>query len=418
MTQRKLALAIAGRVLAAALVLFALPSSAWAGPEFKVLHTFIGGSDAWFPNGPLTLDSAGNLYGTSLYGGSTTACGGYGCGTVFQLALKSGHWGESVLYNFADFTSYAGAYGPLVLDSSGNIYGIGTFAYYNDGEYYGGELFQVLDNAGAYTGSALHNFVGGNDDGAQPNPGLVRDSAGNLYGSTQVGGDLNNNGVVFQFSHDGDGNWTETLIYEFGQGKSSCPVGAMAIDKAGNLYGTTACGGAYGVGSVYRLSLAEGVWTIESLYDFTPDVMCYSPEPGGLAMDAAGNLYVSTQYDGSYGVGMIFKLTPTVGYWKFSLIHSFTGSTDGGYPTGGLVIDSSGSIYGTTYTGGLFQYGTVYKFAHGAKGGWTETVLHNFAGTSDGYNAQGVILDSSDNVYGVAEYGGADLDGVAYEITQ
>lgn len=417
MTKRKFASGLPSLLLAAALLVSMPLSSARASSSFKVLHTFAGGNDARSPTGVLTFDNAGNLYGTSLYGGSTTACGGYGCGAVFRLTPKNGRWADSVLYDFADVI-YAGPSGPLVLDSAGNIYGSNTAWGYDNGQYFGGNLFQVLNEDGSYSGSTLHTFVGGSDDGAQPNPGLVRDSAGNLYGSTQAGGNLNNNGVVFEFSPNGDGTWTETLIYEFGSGKSSCPVGTMAIDKEGNLYGTTACGGAYGAGSVYKLSQASGVWTIESLYDFTPDVLGYSPAPGGLVLDAAGNLYVNTQYDGSYGVGMLFKLSPTVGYWKFSLIHSFTGSTDGGYPAGGLAIDSSGSIYGTTLAGGLFQYGTVYKFAHGTKAGWNQTVLHNFVGTTDGYNPQGVILDSSGNVYGVAAQGGAKLDGVAYEITQ
>jgi uncharacterized repeat protein (TIGR03803 family) len=406
------------RLLPAALVAALLVTSAWASPKFHVMHAFAGGNDPWGPTGVLTLDSAGNLYGTSFYGGSTD-CGGYGCGTVFRLTPKNGHWAETVLYNFPSLVSYAGASGPLAFDSAGNIYGIGIFSYYDNGQFYGGELFQVLHDGGSYTGSTLHAFVGGNDDGSYPNPGLVRDGAGNLYGSTQQGGDLNNNGVIFEFSPNGDGTWTETLLYQFGQGKSYLPMGPMIIDKAGNLYGTTTGGGAYGVGSVYKLSQANGVWTIESLYDFTPSPNYGEPPtPGGLVMDAEGNLYGNTQYDGVYGVGSLFKLTPTVGYWKFSLIHSFTGSTDGGYPVGGIAIDPQGNLYGTTYSGGLFQYGTVYKFSPGSKGSWSESVLHNFADTTDGYNAQGVILDSLGNIYGVTENGGAHLDGVAYEITQ
>jgi uncharacterized repeat protein (TIGR03803 family) len=407
------------RLLTVAVVAFTLAASAWASPKFRIIHTFTGGNDAWFPTGVLTFDSAGNLYGTSIYGGSTTACGGvYGCGTVFRLVPKNGHWIENLLTNFGNATGQVGPSGPLVFDSAGNLYGIGTFNYYDNGQVFLGQLFQLVNGGGSYTESTLHFFVGGNNDGGVANPGLVRDTAGNLYGSAQAGGDLNNNGVIFEFSPNGDGTWTETFPYQFGQGKSYIPTGNMVIDKAGNLYGTTANGGAYGYGSVYKLSQASGVWTIESLYDFTPSPNYGQyPTPGGLVMDAAGNLYGNTQYDGFYGVGSLYKLTPTAGYWKFSLVHSFTGSTDGGYPAGGLAVDPSGNIYGTTYTGGLFQYGTVYKFVRGPKGSWNETVLHNFAATTDGYQAQGVILDSLGNVYGVAEYGGANLDGVAYEIT-
>jgi uncharacterized repeat protein (TIGR03803 family) len=404
------------RYLSVGVVAVTMLASAWASPKFQVMHAFAGGNDAWGPVGVLTLGSAGNLYGNSFYGGSTD-CGGYGCGTVFRLAPKNGHWAETVLYNFADII-YAGPSGPLAIDGEGNIYGAGTAWGYDNGQYYGGELFQVLNNAGTYTGSTLHSFVGGDDDGAEPNAGLVRDSAGNLYGSTLAGGALNDNGVIFQFHPNGDGTFTENLIYEFGQGKTDCPVGPMLMDKLGNLYGTTACSGAYGYGSVYKLSQANGVWTFESIYDFTPSPNFGAPpNPGGLVMDSEGNLYGNTEYEGVYGVGSLYKLSPTVGYWKFTLIHSFTGSTDGGLPVGGVAIDGAGSLYGTTFSGGLFQYGTVYKFSPGPKGNWAESVLHNFANTTDGYNPQGVTLDSAGNIYGVSSYGGAHQDGIAWEIT-
>jgi uncharacterized repeat protein (TIGR03803 family) len=247
----------------------------------------------------------------------------------------------------------------------------------------------------------------------------VRDVAGNFYGSTQQGGALNNNGVIFEFSTNGDGTWTESFPYQFGEGKTYSPVGPMIIDAKGNLYGTTQSGGAYGWGSIYKLSLVNGAWTFVSLYDFPPSVNYgYPPMPGRLVMDSTGNLYCNTQYGGTYGIGELFKLTPTVGYWKYSLIHTFNGSSDGGFPSGALAVDHAGSIYGTTLAGGLFQYGVVYKFVPGTNGRWNESVLHNFASTNDGYNSQGVILDSLGNVYGLAEYGGADQYGVAYEISQ
>lgn len=388
--------------------------------KFRIIHTFAGGNDGWNPVGQLVFDHAGNLYGATYYGGSLTACGGYGCGTVFQMHPNGGRWSERVLYNFSDaVNSYVGATGPLVLDNMGNIYGTGVFWGYDNGQYFGGEVFQVSDTGGSWTGSLLHEFVSGSTDGGQPNPGLVRDAAGNLYGSTQAGGDLNNNGVVFEFSPNGDGTWTESLIYQFGSGKAYAPVGPMTIDAAGNLYGMTQSGGAYGWGSVYKLQQSNGVWSFVSLYDFPPSSNYgETPTPGGLVMDAAGNLYCNTQYGGAYGVGELFKLTPTTGYWKYSSIHTFSGSSDGGFPSGDLAIDHAGNIYGTTLSGGLFQYGTVYKFVPEAKGRWKETVLHSFANTNDGYIPQGVILDSSGNAYGVTSGGGTVNRGVAFEISQ
>lgn len=394
-----------------------LAESLWAGPQFRIIHTFRGGNDASLPAGALTFDSAGYLYGTSYYGGSATACDGYGCGTVFRLGLQNGHWGESVLVNFADSSSQVLPIGPLVFDSAGNIYGLGEGNGSENGQTYFGELFEGVNNGnGTYTGNIIHFFTGGSD-GFGANVGLVQDSSGNLYGSTNSGGALNNNGVVFEFSPNGDGSWTETFPYTFGDGKNFVPVGSMVIDGLGNLYGTTAEGGAYEWGSVYRLSQSNGVWSNQPLYDFTyTGTSGTGPEPSGLVMDGAGNLYGTTQQGGEYGVGELFKLTPTAGYWRFTLIHAFAGSTDGGYPWGQLVIDSSGDIYGTTLTGGVFQYGTTYKFVHNASGRWTETVLHNFTNGADGSQPQGVVLDSLGNVYGIAGLGGANQVGVAYEI--
>src|SRR5258708_8544456 len=341
---------VSRRWFTVAVVATMLAGSAWAGTKFRIMRTFYGGHDGTYPYGQLTLDGAGNLYGTSFGGGSTKVCSGYGCGTVFRLAVKNGRWSETVLSNFGDLTGQIGQYGPMVLDSAGNLYGTGIATYFGNSQDSYGQLFQLLKNGGSYTESIFHFFFSGSNDRTSLNPDLVSDSAGNLYGSTFGGGI--GAGVGFEFSSNGDGTWTETFPYTFGTGKSSYPVGTMIIDQAGNLYGTTAGGGAYGYGSVYKLSQVNGVWSIQSLYDFPPALgNCSFPTPASLVMDAAGNLYGSTQCDGAYGVGSLYKLTPTAGYWTFSLIHSFTGSTDGGYPFGALGIDSSGNIYGSTYTG-------------------------------------------------------------------
>jgi uncharacterized repeat protein (TIGR03803 family) len=221
---------------------------------------------------------------------------------------------------------------------------------------------------------------------------------------------------VFEFSPNGDGTWTETLIFEFGSEKSYGPNGNLVIDKAGNLYGTTQSGGDYGWGGVYRLSNGNGTWKFQELYDFPPSAL--NPAgPGGLAIDGVGNLYGNTQNDGYSGAGSLYKLTPNKGYWTYSLIHSFTGSIDGGYASGGLALDASGNIYGTTLEGGVYGNGTVFEFSPGAGGKWSETVLYNFMGTADGYDPYGVIRDSKGNLYGIAVAGGVDLNGLVFEIT-
>jgi uncharacterized repeat protein (TIGR03803 family) len=404
------------RIIVLFLVVTIFSAAASAGTTFQIVYTFVGGNNASQPSTPLTVDGAGRLYGDSYFGGGTTACNENGCGTVFQLVPKNGHWAEQVLTNFPGSTYGPYASAPLVLDNAGNIYGIGTDEYTNtDGEFVTGQLFELLNSDGSYTETTLHYFILGDTDAEYPQPGLVRDREGNLYGSSDEGGS-SNEGTVFEFSPTGDGTWTETLIFQFGTEKSDYPIGPMAIDKEGNLYGITANGGDYGFGAVYRLSKENGAWEFRELYDFPPPNVLNPPTPGGLVVDDEGNLYVNTQYEGT-GVGSLFKLTPAQGYWTYSLIHSFTGATDGGYPSGALAVDASGNIYGTTFLGGMYGNGTVFEFTPGASGTWSETVLYNFRGTADGLYPDGVIRDSAGNLYGTTEIGGAGLDGIVFEIT-
>jgi uncharacterized repeat protein (TIGR03803 family) len=396
-----------------------LTDFAWAGADFEVIYTFVGGTAPYAPNAPLTIGGNGRLYGTTAAGGSTT-CGIYGCGTVFRLTLKDGHWAESVLTGFPNSSQSPDPCGPLVLDSAGNVYGTGINEFTENGLIVDGQVFQVLNEDGSYTESTIHDFAGGESDGQYANPGLVRDREGNLYGSTEAGGSglPNGAGTVFEFSPNGDGTWTETLLYQFSYETSYNPTGPMVMDKAGNLYGTTTQGGEFGWGAVYKLSQSNGVWTYQSIYNFTPPLGQFGLSPSGLVIDEAGNIYGSTIYGGSYGVGSVYKLVPTDGSWTFTPIHSFTGSTDGAYPQGGLAVDSGGDLYGTAELGGVYQLGLVFKFAHGADGQWNEDVLHNFTGGADGSYPYGVALDSSANIYGVAEAGGLNQFGTVYEIVR
>ncbi len=404
------------RLIAIACVACLLATSAWAAPKFRIIYTFAGGTDGNGPTGMMTFDNAGSIYGVTSVGGTIGGCFGFGCGTVFQLNLKGGHWSKNILYNLSNVgNSFVGPSGPLVLDNSGNVYGTGQ----SGGDFGSGEVFQVTNTGSGWVGSVLHSFAGGTGDGLYPNPGLVRDAAGNFYGTTQQGG-KGNAGTVFKFSPNGDGSWTESLIFDFSNGPGiTGPTGPLVIDVSGNLYGATSNGGSYNAGAVYKLSLSNGIWVETTLYNFTPQgsINGGGPTPSGLVLDSAGRLYGTTMFGGTFGVGSIFKLTPTVGFWNYSLLHSFTGSSDGGEPYGGLAIDPSGNLYGTTGLGGTFQYGTVYKLAPASKGRWNELVLHAFANSTDGSNPLGVILDKLGNLYGAALGGGANKAGVAYEIT-
>lgn len=403
------------RTLRLLLVPFLVLSTAWAAPTFHVLHAFAGGTDGAYPTSPL-LDRSGNLFSVTESGGSLTSCSPYGCGAVYELSLKNGHWKENVLYSFSA-APYPDPVGAVALDSHGNVYG--TQSGDGDPSCNCGAVYQLTRSGGIWTENILHNFVGGNSgnsDGAYPYSGLVQDAAGNLYGSTQTGG-TRTYGTIFELSPNSDGTWAYSVIYEFGNYPDAAgPYGPLMVDSSGNLYGTTVGGGEYGNGAVFKLSNSGGTWADTVLYNFTLDYGM-TPYPYGVAMDAAGNLYGTTLNGGPYAVGSIYKLTPAVGFWNRTVLHTFTGGSDGAYPYGTLAIDASGALYGGTNYGGSFGYGNIYKLV-ATNGKWSESILHAFTNGSDGaHSITGVILDPQGNVYGTAIQGGAYGFGVVFEIT-
>ncbi len=411
-------------LLAAASLICILAGTSRAGSTLKVLYSFKGGTDGNSPFDQLLIDPLGNVYGVTTEGGLDTECFDNGCGTVFKLMPRNGHWTESVLYSFPPtiYTYSVAPNGPLVRDSSGSLFGV--TANGGDSVCQCGEIYELTDSAGVWTETDIHNFVGGTGDGQYGNSGLVRDSAGNFYGWTGEGGNGENCnsecGTVFEFTPNSDGTWTENLIYNFTGGRDGeNPGGPMAIDAEGNLYGITTSGGVYGYGTAYKLAFSNGTWTETSLFDFTLDASGSSvSQISGLAVDFSGDLFAVAPYGGGNQVGIVYELTPTAGYSKYLALHTFTGAGDGGEPFGGLSIDKAGNLYGTTIYGGTYEYGTVYRLAPGKGGRWSETVLHSFSNGNDGSYPYGVILDSSGNLYGTASEGGANEYGVAYELTQ
>ncbi len=250
----------------------------------------------------------------------------------------------------------------------------------------------------------LHFFTGYNGDGAGPN-GVIKDKAGNLYGTTSEGGYYPlGKGVVFKIAPDG----TETVLYTFCP-QATCPdganpVGSLIRDGAGNLYGGTAGGGANDCqcGVIFKLAPDR---TETVFYSFCSQNNCSDgdgPE-GGLVRDQAGNLYGTTGFGGTYYKGVVFKLAPD---GTETVLYAFTGGSDGAEPTAGVIEDQSGNLYGTTYVGGAFNGGVVFKLAPDG----TETVLHSFCSQrtcGDGvYPYAGVIEDQVGNLYGTTEFGG------------
>jgi uncharacterized repeat protein (TIGR03803 family) len=399
----------------------------WAGPRFQLLHTFAGPySDGSSPATPLLLGPNGSLFGATTFGGADSAdCFPYGCGTAFELAPRNGRWNEGLLYSFSPTTSgvanYPNTEGPLVLDAAGNIYGAALFGS-GTSNCNCGTVFQLTPSGGSWTENIIHGFAGGGgNDGQYPNSGLVSDSAGNLYGATQDGGfNGSNTGTVFELTPNGDGSFTYNVIYSFGTARPNDgvqPSGPLTIDAAGNVYGTTVYGGTYSYGTAYKLTPSAGTWTESILFNFSIDYGT-APDPNGVRFDGAGNLYGTTSYGGPYGLGTIYKLTPTVGIWNRTVLHNFTGGEDGAYPFGGIVFGPGGVLYGAAAEGGIFGYGNVYEFSL-VNGKWKQTILHQFTNGNDGSNPYvPLVINQLGNLYGAAYQGGAYGFGTAFEITQ
>jgi uncharacterized repeat protein (TIGR03803 family) len=315
--------------------------------NYTVLYTFTGGADGGFPYADLVRDEAGNLYGTASEGGDLSSCGGSGCGVVFMLDPKGNY---SVLHAFTG-SDGAGPYGGLVRDKKGNLYG----TTYAGGASLRGVVFE-LDPTGKE--SVLYSFTGG-ADGSNPFYGdLLRDEEGNLYGTTYEGGDLNcyihgGCGVVFKVDPTGK----ETVLYTFTGADGRAPEGSLVRDEAGNLYGTTgvggnpSCFGGAGCGVVFKVDPTDKETV---LYAFTGGTDGRNPL-GGLVRDQQGNLYGTTPYGGDQGAfcagfcGVVFKVDPT---GKETVLYTFTGMADGATPLAGLLRDKDGNLYGTTQLGG------------------------------------------------------------------
>ena len=268
----------------------------------------------------------------------------------------------------------------------------------------------------AQTEQTLHTFTG--TDGNSPLASLVMDSGGNLFGTTFVGGAYGA-GEVFELQH-GSSGWTQSVIYSFTGGADGAdPYYADVIfDASGNLYGTTVEGGAHSLGVVFELTPTASGWNESVLYAFSGGKDGASPY-AGLLFDTAGNLYGTTYDGGEYNAGTVFELSPAGnGQWTEKVIHTFN-VKDGNAPAGGLAHDGSGNLYGVTQGGGALGYGVVYKLS--PKGnGWAENILHSFTGGADGGfpNAERLILDSSGSLYGTTQGGGVFQKGAVFRLLQ
>jgi uncharacterized repeat protein (TIGR03803 family) len=262
----------------------------------------------------------------------------------------------------------------------------------------------------------LYSFDG--TDGSTPSGGVTFDAAGNLYGTTQSGGAYGG-GTVFELTPKAGGIWTGKTLHNFGNGTDGAFLqSSLILDAAGNLYGTTDAGGAYGDGTVFELSpKAGGGWAEKVLHNFNGTDGEHSD--ASLIFDAAGNLYSTTYEGGAYGGGTVFELTPKAGGgWVEKVLHNFGSGPDGAQPQTGLIFDAAGNLYSTTYNGGANGEGTVFELMPKAGGGSTEKVLYSFEGGTDGINPIGeLIFDAAGNLYGTTYWGGTHAYGTVFELT-
>jgi uncharacterized repeat protein (TIGR03803 family) len=377
-------------------------------------------NDSGYPNSVI-VGSDGHLYGT------TSFYGPYDGGVAFEIVRhRDNSWTERAIYAFGGGVGDAGRpYGSLIFDAHGNLYGTssgGGSQCYPTGC---GTVFELSPTGvGAWNATVLYSFTGGSD-GGNPGGGLVFDTDGNLYGTTSRGGDVKcvifgyiGCGTVFKLSPGSSSQWTETVLHRFKEdGRGILPFSTPILDSTGNLYATTQ--GGYNEGVVFEVTQKNGQWQERVLEDFRAGDGGYPSAPPTLA--AGGKMFGTTSGDGAYGdvqlggYGSVFELRPDEhGNMREVVIHNFNGK-DGAIPLSSVVLDKSGNLYGTTQRGGT-DCGVVFELSQTA-GSWHETVLHSFS-QSDGCSPEaGLVFDPAGNLYGTTGGGGADGDGLVFELS-
>lgn len=341
---------------------------------------------------------------------------------LFTLTLVAGAQAQTVdvIHKF-DVAAGEGSlpYSGLIEDAAGNFYG--TTA--DGGAHNFGTVYRLSPNSsGGFTETILYSFKGGSTDGAGPHASLFRDSAGNLYGTTVAGGIVASTcsqgfssfvgcGIIFKLTPTSTGPWTETVLHRFSGTDGGNSFAGLIRDAAGNFYGATLGGGSTGLGVVFKLSLTSTGWKETVLHKFTggtdgalPFLNCAS-----LALDASGNLYGSSYKGGAANAGTVFKLIPpttTTGTWTEKILYTFKGGSDGSEPFTGVILDKSGNVYGTTTFGGTGGNNGGIVFELTAANDYAKSVLHNFNRLTDPAEdfPNGLTFDASGNLWGMTEY--------------
>jgi len=404
------------------LVTLALGPSLLDAQTFIVIHSFTG-NDGLFPQPGLTMDAAENLYGTTADGGSYH--GGYcevGCGTVFKLSRRNSAWIFTTLYNFHGDDGNIPS-GRVTIAPDGSLYGVTSQGGQGSCQFGCGTVYHLTPPPTAPRAALVpwNETVLGYFDaqtGWYPQGDVAFDQQGNFYVTATDGGPIDNNGALYQFTPSGSG-WVSNLVYAFpGSPDGANPTSGVVIDRSGALYGITEQGGRY-AGVIYQVSWSGTRWTEGVLYDlnYTTGLL----PVGGLIIGPAGEFYGTTTAGGAYGAGTVYEfanggpfrvltnLTPIVDPNCYSYLCG---------PLGKLVLDRNGNLYGTVTAGGVYGAGTVFKLSP-APDGWIYTSLHDFTGQSDptgAYPSCSLVLDADGNIYGTASEGGVDNGGTVFEI--
>lgn len=337
------------------------------------LYEFQGGSDGATSNSPISIARDGQLYGATLYGGGTA-----NCGILFKLQPPAtavpnaaGMWKETILHSFVGGVNDGCNPGSgFTWDQAGNFYGTTQDGGANGEQppFTGfGIVYEMSPSASGWTENILFNFLGSTNGQFPLYAGVVFDNAGAMYGTVNGGGFFGGAcegigcGLVYKLVSSG-GSWSETVLYSFRDGDDGeFPNTGVFFDSSGNVYGAAGTGGSGQGGTVFELTPSGGGWNFNILASL-------QESPGGaqgvetpLVMDAQGNLYGTTNDEGPYNAGTVFKLTRTSNGWTYTDLHDFTDGTDGAYPVGPIVFDAAGNLYGAAILGGTDGAGTVWK---------------------------------------------------------
>ena len=386
----------------------------------KVIHDFTDGADGGYPEaGLLIVDN--DLYGTTREGGS------HKLGTAFELTLPAkgdGAWTETVLHPFGAGADGSMPYSGFLRAADGTLYGTTPYG----GAHQCGVVYSLTPPASgtAWKETVLHSFCATNPDGGGPYGSLVFDGT-SVLGTTNSGG-AGGEGAIFKLSPPAkSGPWVETILHNFASTTKDGISPFSGLTHDGAFYtGTTTGQGPDGAGTVYSLippAKGKTTWTEVAILDFGATKTDGAYAYAGLVRASSGVLYGTTRDGGAHNYGTVYALTPPATgktKWTQTVLHNFTNADDGGNPYAGLVVDSTGALYGTTSYGGAQASGVVFKLTPPAKGktAWTETVLHAFTGHADGgYPASGLVRSATGALYGTTVAGGTHNYGTVFEVT-